>query len=812
VMKSLEKDRARRYEEAGGLALDIQRHLEHRPVAAHAPSAAYRLRKFFRRNRVQAGAVLAVAVVAGTVIVASLWSRHQVQLAEAEGVRQVNVLAEARQLITRGDLPAARQSLRPILESKHVGLEARTLFGDTLLAGQEADGTVKGTEAIMERHYRERVRHYSEQITTNPNDPNNYLRRAQQYHRLGQEQNVRADMIRYASVLGQGQYRMLLFGDAKRFSPVIHVTSRYQFVLSAARRESGIVVLSIAFGQKGRSDMKPFEIPMLLASMLGACLFSGLDTPVVLADFTFGTPTNLESVIPVLDALHDSIDCFSAEGLEMYVESDRSTGYGGWDLCVSRRTSRDQDWGPLENLGAALNTTKGEGGACISADGLTLYFGSTRSGGYGSDDLYMTTRTTTSAPWGSPVNLGPTINSAARDGGPWLSPDGLELYFNSLRSGGYGGWDLYVAKRETTTAPWGQAENLGPVVNTACSEAALSLSPDGLLLLFGEPYNVTAFRPGGYGGGDIWMTRRASLSAPWQAPVNLGPQVNGPGSEVIPRLSSDGSALYFSRYFGGVWDNWQVPIVPVVDFNGDGKVDGQEVLGIAEHWGQDESAYDIGPTSMGDGIVDANDLIVLADYIGTEWVDPTLLAHWALDETEGMLAKDSAGDHDVLVLGNAVWQPEGQVGGALAFDGKDDSARSLSSVLDPAQGPFSVVAWVKGGEANRVIVSQSSGADWLYLNQFGMLTTDLRSSGKDSKSLTSEAYALDGQWHRVVLTWDGTNRTLQMDGVEVARDTQPDLAPSSGILQIGAGKSTATTSLWTGLIDDVRIYSRAVQP
>ena len=68
------------------------------------------------------------------------------------------------------------------------------------------------------------------------------------------------------------------------------------------------------------------------------------------------------------------------------------------------------------------------------------------------------------------------------------------------------------------------------------------------------------------------------------------------------------------------------------------------------------------------------------------------------------------------------------------------------------------------------------------------------------------------QWHRVVLTGDGTNRTLQMDGVEVARDTQPSLAPSEGLLQIGTGAGLGPATFWKGLIDDVRVYNRAVAP
>jgi hypothetical protein len=127
-------------------------------------------------------------------------------------------------------------------------------------------------------------------------------------------------------------------------------------------------------------------------------------------------------------------------------------------------------------------------------------------------------------------------------------------------------------------------------------------------------------------------------------------------------------------------------------------------------------------------------------------------------------------------------------------------------------GPFSVTARVKGGAPGRVIVSQEAGADWLYLDQYGMLTTDLMSSGTDGKPLTSKAYIPDDQWHRVALVWDGTNRALHVDGVEVARDVQANLAASGGSLQIGAGRNLAPASFWSGLIDDVRIYSRAVRP
>jgi hypothetical protein len=135
--------------------------------------------------------------------------------------------------------------------------------------------------------------------------------------------------------------------------------------------------------------------------------------------------------------------------------------------------------------------------------------------------------------------------------------------------------------------------------------------------------------------------------------------------------------------------NLGAPILPIADFNGDGKVDGKEVLAMAQHWGQSQRLFDIGLSPMGDGTVDTNDLTVLAGYIGQEVNDPTLIAHWALDESAGLTAADSAGNNSRTVMGNATWQPSGgETGGALSFDGKDDFAMSAKPVLDPAKAPF----------------------------------------------------------------------------------------------------------------------------
>ena len=280
------------------------------------------------------------------------------------------------------------------------------------------------------------------------------------------------------------------------------------------------------------------------------------------ADFVFGTPTNLGP--PINSSSGDAIDCFSSDGLEMYFDSSRSSGSGGWDIWVAKRPTTNDDWGIPENL-KQVNTGQSDGVATISADELEMYFNSNRPGGHGDFDIWGTKRETKEDNWRPPVNLGPTINGSSLDGSPYLSADGLELYFSSRRSGGYGSDDIWVTRRITTNDPWGPPVNLGPVVNSTASEGFPFVSSNGLLLFFSEDIQSPII-PEGFGKGDMWVTSRASVSDPWDAPVNLGPIVNGPSLDTGARISPDGSMLYFnSERLGGLggWygDIYQVPIL-----------------------------------------------------------------------------------------------------------------------------------------------------------------------------------------------------------------------------------------------------------
>ncbi len=76
--------------------------------------------------------------------------------------------------------------------------------------------------------------------------------------------------------------------------------------------------------------------------------------------------------------------------------------------------------------------------------------------------------------------------------------------------------------------------------------------------------------------------------------------------------------------------------------------------------------------------------------------------------------------------------------------------------------------------------------------------------------LLSQTFVTDGNWRHVGIAWDGFDRILYVDGIEVARDTQSGLGSSEGGLYIGTGKAMATGTFFSGLIDDVRIFNRAL--
>jgi Tol biopolymer transport system component len=280
-------------------------------------------------------------------------------------------------------------------------------------------------------------------------------------------------------------------------------------------------------------------------------------------------------------------------------------------LLASKRTDdkaegapQFSDWSEPVNLGPVVNSSSGETGASLSKDGLSLYFSSTRPGGFGGSDMWVTQRASKDAPWGTPQNLGPTINTSSNENAPSLSIDGHHLFFHSDRPGGFGGSDIYVSRRynKRDDFAWQLPENLGSTINTTAQEQQPSIFEDdatGVITLYfwsdrlggtgdGDIYasevqpdetfgpgvevveiNSTntdfgptirrdgleiiwgTFRPVSFGNVDLWVSTRLRTTDPWSTPVNLGSVINSAGADNRPALSFEGTELYFQSTRSG---------------------------------------------------------------------------------------------------------------------------------------------------------------------------------------------------------------------------------------------------------------------
>jgi Tol biopolymer transport system component len=266
----------------------------------------------------------------------------------------------------------------------------------------------------------------------------------------------------------------------------------------------------------------------------------------------------------------------------------------------SSQAQRYSDWSAPVNVGLLINSAFSDQGPAMSKDGLTLYFHSNRPGGVGGFDMYVSTRANFDDPWGAPINLGPTVNTISDEGNPAFSRDGHSLFFQSTRPGGLGGVDLWVSKRNHTHDDfnWEPAVNLGSGVNSASDDNAPSFFENDELNA-GQLYFVSS-RPGGLGGQDIylsnqaldgsfgpaalvselsslntdsrpsirhdgleiilqsnrpgsfgtaldlWVATRESALDAWSTPVNLGSSINTTSIENNANLSSDRVTLFFS--------------------------------------------------------------------------------------------------------------------------------------------------------------------------------------------------------------------------------------------------------------------------
>jgi hypothetical protein len=278
------------------------------------------------------------------------------------------------------------------------------------------------------------------------------------------------------------------------------------------------------------------------ALLLGGVVSSNTTAAASYGDWS--TPVNLGPTLNT--SATDGGAALSADGLSLFFNSTRSGGLGMADLFVSRRASHAAGWGAPVNLGSVLNTPEQENYPALSTDGHWLFFGSTRPGGLGGFDLYQSYRADVhdDLGWQAPTSLGATVNSAGDETGPgWFENGGRsQLLFTSNRPG-LGSNDLYASDRQPD-GNWGPA-TLIPDLSSPNFEQRPSIRSDGLEIFFhsDRPVNTGT-------GGDLWTATRSSTSEPWATPVNVT-ALNTPVNDILVHLSPDGRTLLWSSQRSG---------------------------------------------------------------------------------------------------------------------------------------------------------------------------------------------------------------------------------------------------------------------
>ncbi|MEX2148641.1 MAG: hypothetical protein WD793_00360 [Steroidobacteraceae bacterium] len=259
------------------------------------------------------------------------------------------------------------------------------------------------------------------------------------------------------------------------------------------------------------------------------------------------------SVVEVNSPLADGCPIEAPDGLSLYIASTRTGTFGGNDIWVADRTSKDEAFGEPQNLGSPVNTEFAD--FCPTPlHGNYLMFVSERPGletcnarpGFG--DIYII-RQSPAHGWGEPQHLGCVESGTGpSSAGAEFSPsvvetqEGTFLYFSSTVSGNH---DIYVSQMAADG-------NFGPPspvheLNTEFDDRMPNVTKDGREVVFSSTRPVDANGAASFGSFDVFSSTRSSTTGQWSAPVNLGANVNTAGGETRSTISWDRTRLYFGR-------------------------------------------------------------------------------------------------------------------------------------------------------------------------------------------------------------------------------------------------------------------------
>ncbi len=285
----------------------------------------------------------------------------------------------------------------------------------------------------------------------------------------------------------------MAFADHSPWSEPVHIGPP----INSPARELGARLspdeLSLYFGSDRPGGLGAFDIWVSRRSCL---------------DCPWEAPANLGPNInspPGPAGEGDGGPALSHDGLLLFFSGARAGGEGHEDIWVARRTDPNDDlsWGPAVNLGAAVNTALQENGPsyvpALAGGAASLFF--SRGG-----DIYEARVMRDGEVLGTAVPVAELNHPTAFDSEVQVRADGREVFFWSTRPGGMGAADIWVSTRRSPHDPWSAPQPVGAPVGTQFAELTPGLSWDGRTLLFAG----AAARGGSLGFQDIWMSTRTS--------------------------------------------------------------------------------------------------------------------------------------------------------------------------------------------------------------------------------------------------------------------------------------------------------------
>lgn len=280
-------------------------------------------------------------------------------------------------------------------------------------------------------------------------------------------------------------------------------------------------------------------------------------------------PQNLGSAINTAD--QEYMPLLTADGQTLLFTGRRPDGLGGKDPLYNMyeedffRSTRTADgWTVAQNIGPPLNTELSEGAATLSPDGSILIFTACDRPevvGGRSCDLFFSEYD--GQRWLEPRSLGKKVNSAFWESYPALSNNGRTLYFASTRPGGKGGADIWLTnlvEDEYGQKFWTTPVNVGEPLNTKGEELGPFFHADDKTLYFASSGHI------GFGKLDFFKATWDTAQKNWTQITNLGYPLNSPADERTLIVSTDGRTGYFNSdrladSYGGI-DIYQFELDP----------------------------------------------------------------------------------------------------------------------------------------------------------------------------------------------------------------------------------------------------------